>query len=80
MFEYYSHSYNLHHNTKYPNTKLIETLSTQEIINDFKQNENIVSSKYFAFPYGRTCDMQNIVSSKYFAFPYGRTCDMLMKH
>lgn len=54
--EYYSHSYNLHHNTKYPNTKLIETLSTKQIIDDFNKNKNIVSSKYFAFPYGRTCD------------------------
>ena len=53
--EYYSHSYNLHHKTKYYDTKLIETLSTAEILADFNQNKDIVSSKYFAFPYGRTC-------------------------
>ena len=77
--EYYSHSYNLHHNTKYPNTKLIETLSTQEIINDFKQNENIVSSKYFAFPYGRTCDNANealIKANVSLAFGYNQNRTM----
>lgn len=57
--EYYSHSYDLHHNSKYPKKKLIETLSTAKIIADFTKNKNIVSDKYFAFPYGRTCDNAN---------------------
>ena len=61
------------------NTKLIETLSTQEIINDFKQNENIVSSKYFAFPYGRTCDNANealIKANVSLAFGYNQNRTM----
>lgn len=48
--QYYSHSYNFHHCQKA--LKMIETLSKEQINNDFNQNKNIVSSKYFAFPYG----------------------------
>ena len=50
--EYYSHSYNLHHKNK--NTKKITTLNKEEINNDFKLNQGIVSNKYFAFPYGQS--------------------------
>lgn len=80
--EYYSHSYNLHHKTKYPNTKLIETLSSQEIINDFNKNENIVSSKYFAFPYGRTCSNAKkalIAKNVTLAFGYNQNRTMTYK-
>lgn len=52
--EFYSHSYNLHHKNKH--TKKITTLSIEEITNDFNLNKDIVSSKYFAFPYGKSCD------------------------
>lgn len=48
--QYYSHSYNFHHCQKA--LKMIETLSKEQINDDFNQNKNIVSSKYFAFPYG----------------------------
>ena len=51
---YYSHSYNLHHKNK--NTKKITTLSTKEINDDFNLNKDIVSNKYFAFPYGQSCN------------------------
>lgn len=51
--EYYSHSYDLHHHNKA--LKKIETLSKDEISADFDANKNIVSNKYFAFPYGVTC-------------------------
>lgn len=53
--QYYSHSYNLHHIAHLPKKKLIETLSVEEIEQDFCSNEKIVSSDYFAFPYGVTC-------------------------
>lgn len=53
--EYYSHSYDLHHNAKVPRKKLIETLSVEDIEKDFQKNENIVSDDYFAFPYGISC-------------------------
>ncbi|MDD8048847.1 MAG: polysaccharide deacetylase family protein [Thomasclavelia sp.] len=51
--EYYSHSYNLHHfdknNRRY---KKIERISKEEIKLDFIHCNKIVSTKYFAFPYG----------------------------
>ena len=56
--EFYSHSYNLHHKNKC--TKKINTLSLEQIDEDFNLNKNIVSDKYFAFPYGATC--QNIIT------------------
>lgn len=56
--EFYSHSYNLHHKNKC--TKKISTLSLEQIDEDFNLNKNIVSDKYFAFPYGATC--QNIIT------------------
>lgn len=80
--EYYSHSYDLHHNTKYPNTKLIETLSIEEITNDFNLNEKIVSNKYFAFPYGRTSDNANkVLKNKKvtLAFGYNQNRNMTYK-
>lgn len=51
---YYSHSYDLHHIAHMPRQKLIETLSVEEIAADFQANDGIVSSDYFAFPYGVT--------------------------
>lgn len=53
--EYYSHSYDLHHIAHLPYQKLIETLSIEEIAADFAKNEGIVSTEYFAFPYGVSC-------------------------
>lgn len=53
---YYSHSYDLHHFAKIPYHKLIETASLEEIRNDFMQNQGIVDTTYFAYPYGVTSD------------------------
>lgn len=50
--QYFSHSYNLHHKNK--STKKITTLNEQQINEDFILNKNIVSDKYFAFPYGQS--------------------------
>lgn len=54
--EYYSHSYDLHRKAPGFDKKIIETLSLDEIDQDFQKNP--VDSTYFAFPYGRS--IQNI--------------------
>lgn len=41
-------------------TKKIDTLNIEQINNDFSLNKNIVSDKYFAFPYGAT--NENIIN------------------
>lgn len=53
---YYSHSYDLHHFAKIPYHKLIETSSMEEIKQDFKNNEGLVDTTYFAYPYGVSSD------------------------
>lgn len=50
--EYYSHSYNLHVSTGMFEKK-IETLTTEEIKQDFAANKGIVDDRYFAYPFGR---------------------------
>lgn len=45
--EFASHSYDLHHEENY-------LLDYDKINNDFKKQENIISTKYFAYPYGNT--------------------------
>ncbi len=53
--EYYSHSHNLHRKSKEGiNRKIIEELTTEELLADF--NTNLIDDTYFAFPYGRTTD------------------------
>lgn len=80
--EYYSHSYNLHHIAHLPYQKLIETLTVEEIAEDFQLNKDIVSSDYFAFPYGVSCEnaktyLQN--SSVKLAFGYNQNRTMTTK-
>ena len=53
--EYYSHTYNLHHKAE-GLKKQMEVESYDFILNDFKKCEEIVSCKYFAFPYGRSSE------------------------
>ena len=43
--EFASHSYDLHHENDY-------LLSYEEINNDFKKMNNVIDTKYFAYPYG----------------------------
>ncbi len=50
--EYYSHSYNLHVSTGLFEKK-IETLTTDEIRQDFELNKGIIDDRYFAYPFGR---------------------------
>lgn len=49
---YYSHSYDLHRKAPGFDKKIIETLSLEEINQDFQKNP--VDASYFAFPYGRS--------------------------
>lgn len=75
--EYYSHSYDLHHKNKA--TKLIETLSTKQINDDFILNKDIVSDKYFAFPYGTTSKNAEIILKQHnisLAFGYNQNRNM----
>ncbi len=58
---YYSHSYNLHRNSKTSNKKIIETSTLKYIQEDFKNNKDIVSDTYFAFPYGISSQNAEIV-------------------
>lgn len=51
--QYFSHTYNLHHKS-FLFLKQMETVAYDTIVDDFQSNEGIVSSDYFAFPYGRT--------------------------
>ena len=77
--QFYSHSYDLHHIAHLPKQKLIETLSVKEIQQDFLNNENIVSSDYFAFPYGVTSSnaKQYLASSQVkLAFGYNQNRTM----
>lgn len=80
--EYYSHSYNLHHIAHLPRQKLIETLSVEEIADDFEANKDIVSSDYFAFPYGVSCKNAETYlksSSVKLAFGYNQNRTMTTK-
>ena len=43
--EFASHTYDLHHENDY-------LLSYEEINNDFKKMNNVIDTKYFAYPYG----------------------------
>lgn len=49
---YYSHSYNLHRKASGFDQKIIETLSLEDINQDFQSNS--IDCTYFAFPYGRS--------------------------
>lgn len=49
---YYSHSYNMHVSTGLFEKK-IETLTKEEINEDFMHNKGVVSDQYFAYPFGR---------------------------
>ena len=49
---YYSHSYNLHRKAPGIDKKIIETLSLQQISQDFQNSS--VDHTYFAYPYGRS--------------------------
>lgn len=80
--EYYSHSYDLHHFSSLPQKKIIETLSVDEIAEDFKKNSEIVSQDYFAFPYGVSCQNAQIYlenSSVKLAFGYNQNRTMTTK-
>lgn len=75
--EFYSHSYDLHHKNRY--TKKITTLSIEQIDEDFNLNKHIVSDKYFAFPYGTTCQNAVTVLKKHnvaLAFGYNQNRNM----
>lgn len=52
LCSYYSHSYDLHHKARGFNKKRIETLSLEDIAEDFAKNP--VDATYYAFPYGRS--------------------------
>lgn len=80
--EYYSHSYDLHHIAHIPYQKLIETLTVEEIAEDFDKNEGIVSTDYFAFPYGVSCKNAETYlksSSVKLAFGYNQNRTMTPK-
>lgn len=51
---YYSHSFDLHRTVNGFDKKIIETMSLEEINEDFQKNP--VDCTYFAYPYGRTVD------------------------
>ncbi len=53
--QYYSHTYNFHHFASFFR-KQMEVASYEEIMDDFEENENIVSDRYVAFPYGKTSE------------------------
>ena len=71
--QYYSHSYNLHQKADGFDKKIIETLSLEEIDQDFDDSK--VDHTYFAFPYGRTRDDINPILEKHqvkMAFSYNQ--------
>lgn len=73
LIHYYSHSYDLHQKAAGFNKKIIETLSLEEIDQDFNHDE--VNHTYFAFPYGRTRDDIAPILEKYqvkMAFSYNQ--------
>ena len=77
--EYYSHSYDMHHIGHLPYKKKIETMTTNEIKRDFEKNKGLVSTDYFAFPYGVSCqNAQDYLksSSVKLAFSYNQNRHM----
>ena len=77
--EYYSHSYDMHHIGHLPYKKKIETMTTNEIKKDFEKNKGLVSTDYFAFPYGVSCqNAQDYLksSSVKLAFSYNQNRHM----
>lgn len=72
-----SHSYDLH------GEKTIDTLTVEEIRNDFEQMKTIVDSKYFAYPFGIYNDNAYQVLEKYgfeLAFGFGKDDNNEKKH
>ena len=77
--EYYSHSFDMHHFGHLPYKKKIETMTTNEIKRDFEKNKGLVSTDYFAFPYGVSCqNAQDYLksSSVKLAFSYNQNRHM----
>lgn len=77
---YYSHSYNLHRKGYNFDQKIIETMTMDEIDNDFKQFP--LDSSYFAFPYGRSVKgIGNVLEQNNvkLAFLYNQFHDMTSK-
>lgn len=77
--EYYSHSYNLHHKAT-GFKKQMEIESYAFILNDFKKCNEIVSTKYFAFPYGKSSENARKVLKKEnvtLAFGYNQNRNMI---
>lgn len=77
--EYYSHSYDLHHKAGMFK-KQMEVESYEYILDDFRKAEKIVSTKYFAFPYGRSSDNAEKVLKKEnttLAFGYAQNRNMI---
>ena len=69
----------MHHIGHLPYKKKIETMTTNEIKKDFEKNKGLVSTDYFAFPYGRTCDNANealIKANVSLAFGYNQNRTM----
>ena len=68
--------YNIGH---LPYKKKIETMTTNEIKKDFEKNKGLVSTDYFAFPYGVSCqNAQDYLksSSVKLAFSYNQNRHM----
>ncbi|OCN05158.1 hypothetical protein A4S06_01895 [Erysipelotrichaceae bacterium MTC7] len=54
VMQYASHSYDLHHKASGFDRKKIDTLSLEQVREDFTANTPYVKQDYFAFPYGRS--------------------------
>lgn len=71
---YYSHSFNMH-STCGLLKKKIETMSKEEIEQDFDANQGLIDATYFAYPYGRSTKIaREVLVEKQvkLAFGYGQ--------
>lgn len=77
VMQYYSHSYNLHRIDGA--NKIVETLSMEELQEDFDLSEGVIDYTYYAYPYGVTTDELKQVCADNgvsLAFSYNQFRDM----
>ena len=60
ILQYYSHSYDLHH--KKNGTFKVNTQTKKQLIKDIEKEKELVSIKYYAYPYGKYNEnIQNVL-------------------